>query len=225
MTQHTSRSIKVERNNKTLRELTLEKMRDAILSGYFSPGQRLVERTLCEELDVSRSIVREVLRHLETEGLVERHGTSGPAVAKLTADKARQIFEIRSLLEGHAARLCAMQADSSTVNRLSEINQNIQQAFAQENYQRVLTHTTAFYEALFQGCGMTLAWDIVKSLNARINLLRAVTIGAAGRRADAAREMEAIIHAIRQGDADAAEQASKDHVTTVASIALAKLQG
>lgn len=61
-----SSSLKIDRSVKTLRELTLEKMRDAILSAYFKPGERLVERSLCEELGVSRSIVREVLRHLET---------------------------------------------------------------------------------------------------------------------------------------------------------------
>ncbi len=68
-------SLRIDRNQKTLRELTLEKMRDAIIGQYFLPGQRLVERTLCDELGVSRTIVREVLRHLETEGLVTRWAT------------------------------------------------------------------------------------------------------------------------------------------------------
>jgi DNA-binding GntR family transcriptional regulator len=53
-----------------LRELTLDKVREAIVSGYFKPGHRLVERDLCAQLGVSRTIVREVLRHLESEGLV-----------------------------------------------------------------------------------------------------------------------------------------------------------
>ncbi|MBI3145489.1 MAG: GntR family transcriptional regulator, partial [Pseudogulbenkiania sp.] len=107
MSPKDSSSLKIDRSVKTLRELTLEKMRDAILSAYFKPGERLVERALCEELGVSRSIVREVLRHLETEGLVESIPHQGPVVATLDADKAAQIYEIRALLEGHAARLCA----------------------------------------------------------------------------------------------------------------------
>src|SRR5690606_14812258 len=108
-------SLKVARNVKTLRELALEKMRDAILTGYFNPGDRLVERTLCEQLDVSRTVVREVLRHLETEGLVETISHQGPVVASLNADQAAQIYEIRGLLEGHAARLCASKATPQTV--------------------------------------------------------------------------------------------------------------
>lgn len=61
-------AIRVERPTKTLRELALDKVRDAIVDGYFRPGDRLVERDLCAQLGVSRTIVREVLRHLESEG-------------------------------------------------------------------------------------------------------------------------------------------------------------
>ena len=64
-------SLKVERRTTTLRELALEKMRTAILEAHFQPGERLVERSLCEGLGVSRTVVREVLRHLEAEGLVD----------------------------------------------------------------------------------------------------------------------------------------------------------
>ena len=64
-------ALLIDRPAKTLRQLALEKMREAILTMKFRPGERLVERALCERLGVSRSVVREVLRHLESEGLVE----------------------------------------------------------------------------------------------------------------------------------------------------------
>src|SRR3954470_1766498 len=100
MTASTLPSLKIDRSAKTLRELSLEKMRAAILAGHFKPGERLVERSLCEQLDVSRSIVREVLRHLEAEGLVESIAHQGPVVATLSVDQAAQVYEIRALLEG-----------------------------------------------------------------------------------------------------------------------------
>src|SRR5579864_4950577 len=96
--------LKVDRNAKTLRELTLEKLREAIVQGYFRPGARLVERTLCDELGVSRTVVREVLRHLETEGLVEIVARQGPIVARLDPEQVQEIYEIRALLESEAAR-------------------------------------------------------------------------------------------------------------------------
>src|SRR5215469_10859654 len=100
-------SLKVERPTITLRELALQKMRTAILDARFLPGDRLVERALCEELGVSRTVVREVLRHLETEGLVESLPNQGPIVAILDIDTAAEIYEIRALLEGDAAMACA----------------------------------------------------------------------------------------------------------------------
>lgn len=97
-------SLKVERRTTTLRELVLEKMRTAILDARFLPGDRLVERTLCEELGVSRTVVREVLRHLEAEGLVDTVPNQGPIVAVLDLDRAAEIYEIRSLLRARPLR-------------------------------------------------------------------------------------------------------------------------
>ena len=216
--------LKVDRPAKTLRELTLEKMREAIFSGYFGPGERLVERKLCEQLDVSRSVVREVLRQLETEGLVETVG-QGPVVATLDVDKAMQIYDLRALLEGQAARLCAHKADEATLAQLAALNQQIQQAFEAQDLAKVMERTTAFYECMFLGSGLTVAWEIVQSLNARINRLRAMTIGSAQRKTAAAREMAALVAALRARDGDAAEQASRVHIQRVAEIALGKLRG
>lgn len=104
-------SLKVERPTVTLRELALQKMRTAILDARFLPGDRLVERALCEELGVSRTVVREVLRHLETEGLIQSLPNQGPIVAILDMESAAEIYDIRALLEGEAAMACARLAD------------------------------------------------------------------------------------------------------------------
>lgn len=223
MSSKASSSLKIDRSVKTLRELTLEKMRDAILSAYFKPGERLVERSLCEELGVSRSIVREVLRHLETEGLVESIPHQGPVVASLDAEKASQIYEIRALLEGHAARLCAERADDALIERLAAINDEIQAAFGRSDFSGVLARTSDFYELMFEGSGQFMAWEIVQSLNARINRLRAMTIGSTGRAAEAAAEMQLLVSALRRRDAQAAHDASVAHIRRVGDIAAKKL--
>ena len=88
---------------------------EAIEAGVYKPGDRLVERDLCTQLGVSRTIVREVLRHLESEGLVANPvNNKGPMVARLELDEARQIYEIRAALEGMAARLSCIDADESS---------------------------------------------------------------------------------------------------------------
>ncbi len=128
-TAHQGISIKVDRSIKTLRELTLDKVRIAILNQYFKPGQRLIERSLCEELGVSRTVVREVLRHLETEGLVQSVPKQGPIVAVIDADTTRQIYELRSLLEGHAAAGCAAKCAPQDIATMKSALGSIEGAF------------------------------------------------------------------------------------------------
>ncbi len=217
--------LRVDRNARTLRELALERLRDGILDFQFRPGERLVERTLCERLGVSRTVVREVLRHLETEGLVEIVPQQGPAVAKPDASQAAQVYEIRGLLEAEAARSAAAAATASDVTRLRKANATIQAAFADGTSRDVLRATTDFYEILFSIAGKLVAWQVVQGLNARINQLRAMTISHPGRRGDAGAEMNSIIDAIAMHDGELAARASFDHVNRVKALALNALQG
>lgn len=212
-------SLKVERPTTTLRDLVLQKMRAAILDAHFMPGDRLVERALCEELGVSRTIVREVLRHLETEGLVESLPNQGPIVAILEGDTAAEIYEIRALLEGEAAMACAQHADEHTVTALAACIDRIQRAFDAQDHQAVREFTTAFYEHMFIGGGKKVAWEIVQSLTARINRLRAMTIASDDRGRQAVQEMRQILAAIRAHEPVAARDAATAHVERVAEIA------
>src|SRR5438067_1216231 len=111
MAQHrTGKSLRVSRDAPTLRELTTETIRDAILRMHFRPGQRLVERQLCADTGVSRTSIREALRQLEAEGLVERAPGRGLLVAAISMDEARQIYEVRAALEPTFARLFVKRA-------------------------------------------------------------------------------------------------------------------
>ncbi len=219
-TAHQGISIKVDRSIKTLRELTLDKVRIAILNQYFKPGQRLIERSLCEELGVSRTVVREVLRHLETEGLVQSVPKQGPIVAVIDADTTRQIYELRSLLEGHAAAGCAAKCAPQDIATMKSALGSIEGAFSRKDYQDVMEATTHFYKTMFHAAGDTMAWDIVRSLNARINRLRLITISSADRGIAAPSEMRVLLHAIAQGDSAKAANAAKDHVQTAQAIAM-----
>jgi GntR family transcriptional regulator, trigonelline degradation regulator len=211
--------MRVDRSTKTLRELTLEKMRDAILEFRFQPGERLVERSLCERLGVSRTVVREVLRHLDAEGLVETIAGQGPAVARPAADKAAEIYEIRGLLEGEAAHACALTANASQIAELAARIDDIEAAFARQSPRDVLKATSAFYQSLFEIAGKTVAWSVVQSLNARITHLRAMTISTPRRGADAIAEMRRIHRAIAKRDAKGARAASLAHISRVAELA------
>lgn len=216
-------SLKIDRSKKTLRELTLEKMRQAIVDQYFQPGQRLVERSLCDELGVSRTVVREVLRHLETEGLVQSIPQQGPVVATIDAETTRQVYEMRALLEGHAAAACASRGDDDAVARLAAAIMLIEAAFKRGDHQAVMEQTNQFYSVMFHAAGETVAWSIVCSLNARINRLRGITIATRERGASAPAEMHRLLDAVRAHDPEAARSAAQAHVRSAQAIAMASL--
>ncbi|MFD1554982.1 GntR family transcriptional regulator [Paraburkholderia silviterrae] len=215
--------LKIDRNAKTLRELTLDKLRGAIVQGYFRPGARLVERTLCDELGVSRTVVREVLRHLETEGLVETVSRQGPIVARLDPAQVGEIYELRGLLEANAARACAEDATPEVVQQLRDIRGIIEEAFEKRELPRVLEYTERFYETLFEAAGKHVSLAVVKTLNARINRLRALTIATPGRGDDSNREMNLLLDAIGRRDGDAASAASFAHIKRTSELVLSAL--
>jgi DNA-binding GntR family transcriptional regulator len=215
--------LRIDRNAKTLRELTLEKLRGAIVQGYFRPGARLVERTLCDELGVSRTVVREVLRHLETEGLVEIIARQGPIVARLDPDQVAETYELRGLLEANAARACAEQSTPELVARLRGLRKTIEDAFAKNDLPRVLEYTELFYDAMFEGAQKHVSLSVVKTLNARINRLRALTIATPGRGDESNQEMNALLDAIERRDGEAAAAASAAHIKRAGELAMTAL--
>ena len=102
-----SQLLKIEKVPASLRQKVLEQLREAIISGLLLPGARLIERELTEQMGVSRTVVREALRQLEAEHLVEVIPNKGPFVRQLSINEAEDLYRIRAVLHGLAARMCA----------------------------------------------------------------------------------------------------------------------
>src|SRR5262249_54447799 len=162
-------------------------------------------------LGVSRTVVREVLRHLETEGLVETIPHQGPMVARPDRRSAEEIYELRALLEALAAKACAERASGDDVARLTAALGRIEAGYARRNPSEVLQETAAFYAILFRSAGKTIAWGVAQSLNARVNFLRAMTISTSGRDRSGTAELRRIVDAIAARNPAEAYAASVDH--------------
>jgi len=219
-----SHSLKINNVTLTLREIALEKIRQAIISGYFKAGDRLVERSLCEELGVSRSIVREVLRYLESEGLIEILAKKGPIVAMLNWQQAEQIYNIRILLEQEAAKACAEKATAQDKKILLDKLQKIDDASLSQDDFKSITASTEFYETLFSIATHSIAWEIVQRLNSRISRLRAMTLKTKDRKITGFERMKRIYSAIEKNDGEAAKTAVVEHLTEASIIAKSILE-
>lgn len=115
----------VSRADKTRLYSTL---RDGILLGRLHSGERLIEERLAEQFHLSRTPVREVLSRLESEGLVEQTPFRGARVRLFGADEIRGIYDLRALLEGHAARQAALQLEPDELSALDRCNRELAEA-------------------------------------------------------------------------------------------------
>ncbi|TKW68842.1 MAG: GntR family transcriptional regulator [Paracoccus denitrificans] len=203
----------------TLRDVVLDRIRDAIIDGVFKPGDRLVERVLCEQLGVSRTVVRETLRYLDAEGLVEHVPHKGPVVASMSWDEARQIYDIRRKLETDAAMSCAQNMTPELEQQLRAALSEIEAASITKQPGTLFKASTRFYGVIFQGAGHTIAWEVVQRLNGRISRLRIMTLTSTDREVTGPEHMRMICDAIIARDPDAALRAVERHLADAKAIA------
>src|SRR5918998_1196852 len=108
----------IDRAAAPLRRKVLDALRSSIVEGRLAPGSRLVERELIDMMGVSRTVVREALRQLESEGLIDVIPNKGAVVRELTQAEANDLYAIRAVLEGLAARLFVENASAQEVDAL-----------------------------------------------------------------------------------------------------------
>ena len=196
----------------SLQRRAVEKLRSAILSGHFKPGDRLVEARLCESLGISRASVRESLRALEAERLIEIVPNRGPQIPIITWHQAEQIYQVRALLEGEAAALCAERIDKDGVIKLNKACDSFKLAAENANVEECIKATAEFYKVILSYSDNVIIEEILASLNARINFLRGRSMSMKGRTQFSLREMRAIAQAIKNKTPAAARRAAIDHV-------------
>jgi DNA-binding GntR family transcriptional regulator len=215
-----SQDIRIERHAAPLRQQVLIALRRAIVSGRLAPGQRLTERALIEMLGVSRTVIREALRQIEAEGLIEIIPNKGPVVRQLSATEAKELYRIRAVLEGLAARLFAESATEATIQELEDSLDNVVIAYQGASGEQALDAKTRFYELLYRGTGSETLTAMLDQVQARIWRWRAVGLThpkrAAGRLDESIRNLRSLVVAIRNRDGDSAEGIARNEVSGAA---------
>ena len=216
--------LNVSRETTSLRLLVENRLRAAIGNGIFKPGQRLIERELCEQTGVGRTSIREALRQLEAEGLVTTVPHRGPIVSTISVEEAEQLYELRALLEGFAGRACARSRDPAILERLRKQYEIMVVVGRNEDRSDLLTAKTEFYAAMLEGCGNVFVQRFLNMLLNRVTLLRMTSMTQKDRIDHSLKEIKTILVAIESGDEDVAERACIQHIRNAAPIAIAALR-
>lgn len=212
--------FKVSKRNSTLRGQVEDKIKAAIREGHFAPGQRLVERELCELLDVSRTSIREALRHLEAEGLINVIPHKGPTVSSIDRHEAQQLYKFRALLEGYAGEQFAEFGSTELKSKLAIALVEFERIAETGSSGELLAAKAGFYNLLLEGCGNAFVGQTLESLYNRIALLRMTSMSQPGRLVHSLAELRDIVSAIQAGNAKAAGKACRLHIQNAAKAAL-----
>lgn len=213
--------LRLAREETSLRSLLVNRLRDLILDGDLTPGQKLVERDLTEAFGVSRSLLREALQQLQAEGLIVNVLHRGPSVAVITEPEAREIYAVRALLESRAGRDFVENATAEDIEALSAAVDALREPDIEGDPHRQLVVKNEFYAALLSGGGNSTIAQLLKQLNNRVTMLRRVSLSQPGRLPQTTRELDEIVDAARHRDGDLIAKLLADHVDRAAALALA----
>jgi DNA-binding GntR family transcriptional regulator len=198
-----------------LRDKVAEEIRAAILAGRFEPGSRLIEDRLAEEFGVSRNPIREAIRTLASEGLVEVTARRGAMVASLSAEEADQMLEVRATLEAANARLAARRREPAIIEQLKNILARGTEAIAAERVAELPHLNDEFHAHLARAGSNRVLADLMKTLRDRTGpLFRGIGLEFA--RTSWA-EHAGILRAVIAGDPELASLLAYRHVINAGS--------
>lgn len=202
-----------------LRRKITAALRRAIETGELKPGERLVEKDLCEELGVSRTSLREALRELQAERLLVAV-PRGLVVAEISDEDAANIYQVRAALEGLVAAQFAETANALDVEKLNTALDRLEAAYRLKDFEKILDAKKHFYDAICLGAKNAVVRDLLDHLGNRINQLRSTAREDDKRWIASLAELKILAGALFARNPKAARTAAIKHVDAAARTAL-----
>lgn len=201
------------KENRSLTSIIFEKVREDILNGRYATGDKIVEAKLAEELGVSRTPVREALKQLELDGLVESLPNRGVIVKGITDQDIEDIYTIRLAIEGIAARWSVERIDPDEIDQLKEIYDLMEFYASKGDVEKSFELNTRFHETLFKATKSRYLEHVLKDFQLFIKSTRSESLKSEGRLDRALAEHRLILDAYLNQDVDAAIEAITNHIS------------
>lgn len=195
-----------------------DQLRETIVKGRHPAGEPLVEAALAAQFSVSRTPIREALRRLEQDGLVER-GSRGMYVRSRSPEEILEIYEVRVTLEGAAARAAAERRMPLDLARLDQIHQAMLNT-STDDPERLATANRKFHEIVWSMSHNATLVDLLTRLHAHLIRYRETTLSYPARWEAVLREHQDLLEAIKEGDRERAGQVAEEHMVAARNTRL-----
>ncbi len=207
-----------------LRDVVFNTLRQAILTGDFLPGERLMEITLAKRLGVSRTPVREAIRKLELEGLVVMIPRKGAAVARITVSDLKDVLEVRCHLEEFAASIACDRITEEEKAQLTVALKAFEQAIEDKDLRLIAQRDVEFHDVIFRATKNKRLLQIINNLREQIYRYRIEYIKDFGYHETLVKEHKEILDAIFSGNKEAAEKIMRTHIYNQEIIVIKNLK-
>jgi len=199
----------------SLKDKAYRAIKSAILSLKLRPGDPLVESDLAQQLGISKTPVRDALLELEQEGFVTKVLFKGTYVTEVTLKDVREIFQLRAVLEGLAARLATPLFSSQELDLIAENLAVAEAALAEGNLDLCSARGKGLHDAIINKAVNQRLALIIRNLDDHVQRFRLLSDQISGRLNKSVKEHRRVLEALRQRDPVAAEQAMRDHLFSV----------
>ena len=203
--------MRVEYKTVSLADQVFERLEAEILSGKYQRGEVVTELQLCAELGVSRTPVREALRRLSQEHLIEE-SPRGTVVLGVVRKDFEDMCAIRLRIEGLAVRGFIDNLTDDSLRQLREAVEFQEFYLNKSDPDHIKAMDSRFHELIYQNCGSAILCDTLSPLHKKVQKFRRLSIEQAGRAETSVREHRAIYEAIAEKDADLAERLMNEHI-------------
>ena len=203
-----------------LRSKIIESIRHAIEHGVLKPGDRLIEKDLCERLEVSRTSLREALRELEAEGIIARVSARGLTVVKISLHDAANIYRIRAQIEALIFQQFTENATDTEMLTLDVIFAELIAAYDQGTFMAISEAKARWHNYVCEIAQNRIAHNMLSRLTLRTAQLRNQSVVRKKRQKQSVLELRALMDAIKNRDVDTAAEAARRHVINASASAL-----
>lgn len=195
-----------------LRDVVFNTLRQAILKGEMEPGERLMEITLANKLGVSRTPIREAIRKLELEGLVNMIPRKGAVVASISEKDMKDVLEVRITLEELAVKLAVKNMEPEDIEQLRMAAKGFENAVISRDIVDIVEADVAFHDIIYNKTGNNRLIQIINNLREQMYRYRLEYIKDARTHSILISEHNDIIEALRSKDVEAAKNAVREHI-------------